>query len=166
MLRRKGLALSLGLVLLIALAVAPAFAATSDSGSHNVTFSNKATIDLTLSGGNYAFGDVDPVASPFTSANDVLTANVKCNSGWTLKVKGDTNFVSGANNIPIGRLAWDKDDGASWDAMTTTDATVATGTKTASSGVDTKTEYRLSIDYNDDVADGYSAAITYTATTP
>ena len=165
MLRRKGLYVIIGLLVIASLAVAPAFAAT-DSASHTVSFNNRGSVQLTLDQADINLGDVDPDVAQ-QSAADALTATVKSNGNWTLNVKGDASFSDGGvNTIPIGRLEWDADDFVSPTTMTTTDAQVATGSKTGGAGQAVGMEYQLTTTYDDEAANGYQANITYTATTP
>ncbi len=150
------------LVMLLGIGIA---GAASDDDTHTVTFNNKAAIQINVTPGSVDFGDVDPVTGTYTATNAV-NAWVRSNTNWTLYVKGDANFVSGGNTIPISRLGWQRNGGSGFTVMTTSDASVRTGSKTGGAGVDTSMDYQLSITWDDDVADNYSATITYTASTP
>ena len=141
-------------------------AQTEDSKSHTVTFDNKAAVRLTLNETTYDFGEVDPVASPFFSPDNAVNPNVRCNSNWTLSVRGVGDFHSGTYTIPLSRLSWRANGSGGYTTMTTADATVATGSKTGNAGVTTAMGYRLEITFDDDPADDYSTTIIYTATTP
>lgn len=156
---------SITLMLLVMLLGAGTASAASDNGSHSVTFNNKAAVKISVPSDVVDFGDVDPVTGTYTLTNAV-TVNVKCNTNWTLYVRGSGSFTSGSNSIPLSRLGWQINGGSGFTAMTTSDAEVRTGTKTTGSGVDTGMDYRLTIQWDDDPADNYSATITYTASTP
>jgi len=150
----------------VALAVLWAVPAQGATDTHTVTFDNNSAITLTIPETTYGFGDVSP-ASAATSANDVVNATVKSNAAWSLKIKGSANFISGSNNIAIGRLQWSENNSTpSWTTMTTSDVEVASGSATGETGVTKGMEYKLGLTYDDVVADGYSATITYTATNP
>ncbi len=138
--------------------------AASDQDTHTVTFNVKAAIQLNVPEATYDFGDVDPINSPY-SATGAVNPWVRCNTNWTLNVRGSGDFASGSNTVPLSRLGW-RYGGGSYTAMTTSDAQVRTGTKTGGAGISTAVDYQLTVSWDDDVADGYSATITYTAVTP
>lgn len=143
-------------------------AQTSDSASHTVTFNNKAAVRLTLAETTYNFGDVDPITNGgvFTSPDNAVNPNVRCNSNWTLYVRGSGDFSSGTNSIPLSRLGWRAGGIGSYTTMGISDAVVAKGSRTGNAGVTTSMGYQLTITFDDPAADGYSTTIIYTATTP
>ena len=145
------------------LALMWAMPAQGVTDTHTVTFDNSTALSLTIPETTYDFGSVSP--SSAAQAENAVTATVKSNANWALKVKGDTNFVSGVNTIPVGRLSW-ATNGTDWTTMTTSDATVATDGSTDESGDSYGMDYKLLLQWGDTIADDYSATITYTATNP
>jgi hypothetical protein len=139
--------------------------AASSFDTHTITFDLKGGIEIDVVQPTYGFGSVDPWGSPYYSAENAITVNVKSNTNWTLYVKGDQYFTSGTNQIPISRLSWSQDN-TNWNTMSSIDSQVTTGGPTGSSGTNVGMEYRLVIQYDDPVADGYQATITYTGVTP
>jgi len=131
--------------------------------THTVTFDNSTAIQLTIPETTYDFGAISP--STAATAANAVTATVKSNANYTLKVKGDTNFVSGENTIPIARLSW-ATNAVDYTAMTTSDATVATDGQTDESGDAYGMDYKVQLNWGDTIASDYSATITYTATNP
>ena len=145
------------------LALVWAMPAQGVTDTHTVTFDNSTAISLAIPETTYDFGSVAP-GTASTGAN-VVNATVKSNANYTLKVKGDTNFVSGVNTIPVGRLSW-ATNATDYTTMTTSDATVATDGQTDESGDSYGMDYKLLLQWGDTIADDYSATITYTATNP
>jgi len=142
---------------------------TEDSDNHTVTFDVKPAIEIEVQESTYNFGDVDPIGSPYYTPQDAITVNVKCNTNWTLRVKGEGNFSNGSDEVPLSRLEWMEDWNGNendWDGteMTTSDVDVTSGTQTSNSGTDVKMEYRLTITYEDPVGDNYATTIVYTGT--
>lgn len=147
----------------VAFAVLWAVPAQGVTDNHTVTFDNSPAIQLTLSDTSYDFGAISPASA--AQADNAISVTVKSNSNYSLKVKGDANFVSGLNSIPIGRLQW-ATDSANWTTMTTSDVNVATGTQTDEDGDTYGMDYKIQLNWGDAVANDYSATITYTATNP
>ncbi len=139
--------------------------AASAQDTHTVTFNVKAAIQLNVPETTYDFGDVNPIDSPY-QALSAVNPWVRCNTNWTLYVKGSGDFASGGYTVPLSRLGWRINGGGSYAEMTTSDAVVRTGTKTGGAGQTTSIDYQLTVNWEDDVADSYSATITYTAVTP
>jgi hypothetical protein len=145
------------------LALVWAVPAQGVTDTHTVTFDNSTAIQLIIPETTYDFGAISPSSAAI--AENVVNATVKSNANYSLKVKGDANFISGQNSIPIGRLQW-ATDSSNWTTMTTSDATVATGDQTDESGDTYGMDYKIQLNWDDPIADDYSATITYTATNP
>jgi len=154
-------------------------AATTDSKNHNVTFSLQSAVQLNTIPA-VSFGNVDPSGSPYTSAEFVV--QLKSNANWTLKVKSigpdgiagnaDDNYFkdnngSGSNTITVNdHLEWSTSPYSAWNWMTTTDATIKTGTKNSDNNwQDILMKYRLTINWSDQAANNYLGVIQYTVTT-
>ena len=157
------------LVAAIAAATAlPAMAAppASDTANQTVKFTNRASVRLTMSVPTVDFGNVDPLATYTQTGGN---ANVRSNANWTLTVASPANFSDGATNtIPLSRLALSTNAGAyaAFPAAGGT-STIATGARTSNTGVDNTLSYQLTLQWADNASTNpYTAALTYTATTP
>ena len=143
--------------------------ATNTVATHTVTFNNKATMDISIDNATVAFGDMDPATYPSGSPKGIasaVTLTCKSNKTWALNVKSESaNFTSGANNIAIGHLTWQKHSGTGYVAMTTSDAAVLTGQAATASQAQAM-DYKLYVDWTDPVADNYTATIDYTISQP
>jgi hypothetical protein len=146
----------------------PAMAAppASDTANQTVKFTNRASVRLTLSVPTVDFGNVDPLAT-YTQGGG--NANVRANANWTLTVTSPANFSDGgANTIPLDRLSLNT-NGGGYNAFSAAGGTqtIATGAATSNAGTDNTLSYQLTLQWGDTPsANPYSAALTYTATTP
>ncbi len=82
---------------------------------------------------------------------------------WYLKVKGSGDFSNGSTTFPLSRLGWRQDGSSSFTPMSTTYATVTSGTATAPTNIDM--DYQLQVDWSDPPGNNYSTTITYLLTT-
>ena len=142
----------------------------TDSGLTTLAYIAPITMNITTSSNTaYNFGKIIPNLT-YTTANDIQNITITTNesTGWILYIKATTsNFVSGANSIPISCLEWRYDNSSQdWTDLSTTDTNVRSDTNpTSLSGVITGIEYRLNIPYGSIPAADYTATITYTAVT-
>ena len=148
----------------------PAMAAppTTASATQTVKFTNRASVQLTLSQALTDFGAVDPL-TPYTASGG--TATVKANAPWTLTVAAPTNFTEdagGSNTIPIGRLGLSANGGA-FAALASGTNPVSSGAATTNAGTATTLNYQLNLQFGDapnTAGNNYQAVLTYTASTP
>jgi len=82
---------------------------------------------------------------------------------WYLKVKGIGDFNNGSSTFPLSRLSWRKDGTSSFTSMTTSYATVTSGTATSPQHI--SMDYQLEVDWTDPPGEDYSTTITYLLTT-
>jgi hypothetical protein len=155
---------------LTAVSAVSAFAAppSSDSQNQTVKFTNRASVQLTLSAPTVDFGQVDPLT---TYAQPGGNANVKANAAWSLSMTAPANFTEtggGTNTIPIDRLALAINGGA-YNPVGTGPTAISNGARTTNAGTDTALAYHLQLAFADDpntAGDNYQAVLQYTATTP
>lgn len=107
-----------------------------------------------------------------TSAN---TLSVTSNKSWTVSLKANTaafSFVPSAGDVdPVkacGNLSYKVSGGPSFTGITTTNASVKTGSKggTATSGNTFAMDYQLTSNLSQDPPGTYTLAIVYTLTAP
>lgn len=107
-----------------------------------------------------------------TSAN---TLSVESNKSWTVSLKANTaafSFVPSAGDTdpakPAGNLSYKLSTAGTYTAITTTNATVKTGSKggTATSGNTFVMDYQLTSNLSQDPPGTYTLAIVYTLTAP
>jgi hypothetical protein len=99
-----------------------------------------------------------------------LSATVKANRGWSLKVNGGaatwTAVGAGARaNKPVGDLEWSTSGGAPFTALTTSAASIASSAS-GTSGTTTTLSYRTLWNYTLDTPGTYSMDVVFTATAP
>lgn len=102
-----------------------------------------------------------------SSAGPSIT--VQSNSPWTLYVRAGAATWTGVGavarvNKPAGDLGWNITGGASYATMTTVDATVKSGTRTASDV--TQIYYQVNWSWPLDTPGTYSLVVQYTVTSP
>ena len=149
-----------------------------------VLFDVASTLQLTITPASIDFGSISPAAAA-TTAVGATVANVKSNGGWTLVVKSigangtdespgdDAVFTSGSNTVPVGRMGWRVNPGAStagsaaYVPMGDVNAAVANAAAgTPAAGVDTYLQYQLQTLFSDPVGLNYQTVLLFTATTP
>jgi hypothetical protein len=96
-------------------------------------------------------------------------ATIKTNANWTLSVRATSAVwtATGAQarlSKPASDLAWGTSPGGPFTALTTSDATVASGTRGASNV--TTIHYRTAWDLGLDGPGNYSLTMVFTATAP
>jgi hypothetical protein len=164
---RLGAAVCVAAVL-VAFAAAPASAATSATATQTVKFTNQQSVQLNLAPSTYNFGNVDPLAT-YSSAAGANTATVFSNGAWHIQVNGTGNFSDGgapAKLIPDSRMTVSGNGGPPV-TLSSTAATIASGTATAQAGTAVPLIYALTLQWTDPVSsNAYSDTLTYTAYTP
>lgn len=79
---------------------------------------------------------------------------------WTLRGRGSGDFVSVNNNIiPLGRLAWALNDGATFTPFTTIATDITSGNNT--NGTQVNLDLRLTLDAQDVVDNGYTTNLIF-----
>ncbi len=94
---------------------------------------------------------------------------IQSNSPWTLYIRAGAATWTGVGavaraNKPAGDLGWNTTGGASYTPMTTVDATVKSGTRTASDI--TQIYYQVNWSWPLDTPGTYSLVVQYTVTSP
>ncbi len=115
--------------------------------------------------GNSSFGNVEPINSPYyigvspSTAPYAVRASLTTGNSWNLYIKGSGDFSDGGSNtIPLSQLSWREDgDSGDWTAMTTSNNLITAGSNNSNEDID----YKLDVNWNDNVATGYSTTITY-----
>ena len=113
-----------------------------------------------------------PTEAIYTAGSVVTTgplATIKTNSSWSLTILATTATWTavGANaraNKPVGDLLWGLNSGGPFTAMTTTAATVTSGTRGAANNV--QLYYRTLWNIGLDGPGTYSLTVSYTVTAP
>ncbi len=98
-----------------------------------------------------------------------LTATVKSNRAWSLKISGATatwgsSGLGARANKPVGDLAWSVTGGAPFNALTTSATNIASAGGT--SGTASTVSYRTAWDYTLDTPGTYTMDVVFTATAP
>ena len=110
----------------------------------------------------------DYTAGQTSSASTGPVATIRSNNNWTLLVRASAAVWTGTGGAratkPAGDLLWSKTSGGSYTALTTTNVTVATGTR-GSSNV-TTLFYKTNWAWNLDTPGTYTLTVIYTATAP
>lgn len=162
-----GAAVSVAAVL-VGLAASPAYAAASATAKQTVRFTNQQSVQLSLAPSTYNFGNVDPLAT-HTSAAGANTATVFSNGPWHLQVKGTGRFRDGgtpAKRIPDRRMTISGNGGPPV-TLSSTAATIASGTATPQGGLPVQLLYALTLRWTDPVSsNAFTDTLTYTAYTP
>ena len=141
---------------------------SSDQQNQTVTFTNRASVQLSLDTPTVAFGNVDPLN---TYAQSGGNANVKANAAWSLSMTAPANFTetnAGPNTIPINRLSLAV-NGGGYGAVGVGPTAISNGGRTTNAGTNTALAYHLQLAFADDpntAGDNYQAVLQYTATTP
>ncbi len=99
-----------------------------------------------------------------------LTATVKANRAWSLKVSSGAATWTGSGagaraNKPAGDLEWSASGGAPYTVLTTSPVGMATSAS-GTSGTTTTVSYRTLWDYTLDTPGTYSLDVVFTATAP
>lgn len=113
-----------------------------------------------------------PTEANFNSGSSSSTGpsiTIQSNSPWTLYIRAGaatwTGVGAGARaNKPAGDLGWNTTGGASYTAMTTIDAVVTSGTRTASNI--TQIYYQVNWSWPLDTPGTYSLVVQDTVTSP
>ena len=156
--------LTLAVVLLASFTAANAQSTSSASQTVSLTLQNAIDISITsATGTSFTFDDVTKYGSGLTNAN-ASTLQVKSNRPWAVTVKAAAATFSGpaapATQMPSTVLGVKLNGGASFSALSTTAASLTSGSRGSSS---------FSIDYNANPgfsydAGTYSLSVVYTAT--
>jgi hypothetical protein len=162
-------------VLLLALAAKPASAQTCTGNPCSVTTTATLTVAdllrLTLDATSTNLGaptDVEFTAGSILSVGPVATA--KANRPWTVSVQSTaTKFTYTGTfvdpNKPASDLHWDIASGGTYtNAMSTTAATLKTGTGT--SGTSQGIFYKTLLSYGADVTGSYALGVKFTLSAP
>jgi hypothetical protein len=115
------------------------------------------------------FDDVTGLASVTTAGPNFV---VKANRSYTVYIKADaatfTHTVVNAGdpvyNKPISDVQWTK-DGSTFNTLTTSNVSVATGAATAASA-SVPVSYKLAYNIVNDKPGGYTLGVTYTLSAP
>jgi hypothetical protein len=104
-----------------------------------------------------------------TNVQSGPTVTIKTNGSWTLLVRATaaTWTAAGAEarvNKPVGELAWGTSGAGPFTAMSTTNTTVASGTRGATNTVNLS--YRTTWSWLVDTPGTYSLTVVFTATSP
>jgi len=134
---------------------ASAFAATSSN--QNITFANSAVLSLGFTGSS-TLSFTSPTAGLDSIISTAVTLSGKSNQLWTITASG-TDFTSGANVIPVGRLSVRTGTNA-FKALT--NAGVAIVASQPKGAQDVPLDYNLHLEYTDPIATGYQSTLTYT----
>ncbi|MEO6244188.1 MAG: hypothetical protein ABIQ12_02025 [Opitutaceae bacterium] len=175
-LNMKNVILSRCLVLAAVLASLPAFAANPENVTVTATVPTVAilSVDTNSVAISFAAGDYDlstGAASKTASAGS--TFRVSTNRSWTLSAKaGSANFSYTPTNVgdtstkPAGDLGFKLSTAGSYTTLTTSDQTLATGTRGGYSTVGNTriVDYSLSSNLNQDSPGSYSLTVVYTLT--
>lgn len=172
---------TLGLLSAIAVlglaAPAHAQAACGDTGATASCSLSGVTVTTTVQNIVYMaidvnnFGLTAPTGADFSGGSTATitdataqTLTVKANAAWTLTVKGAAWSGTGNNSKAPGDLSWNVNGGGTFTAMTTSAATVLTGSATGSTtaAIGYKTTWNLTTD----TPGTYTMALTYTLSAP
>ncbi|MEO6067911.1 MAG: hypothetical protein ABJB33_04450 [Gemmatimonadota bacterium] len=144
------------------------------NGSCSVNVASSLTIPtlLRLTIDDTSTALTTPTEAIYDAGTTVSTgpvATIKTNGSWTVLVRATaaTWTASGAGartNKPVGDLAWGKLVGGPFIPMTTTNATVATGTRGASNV--TSMFYQVAWSWPNDTPGTYTITVVFTATSP
>lgn len=113
-----------------------------------------------------------PTEASFNTGKAATTGpsiTVQSNSPWTLYVRAGAATWTGVGaaarlNKPVGDLGWNTTGGASYTPMTTIDASVKSGTRTASNV--TQIYYQVNWSWPLDTPGTYTLVVQYTVTSP
>ena len=172
----KNIILSRCSVLVAVLASLQAFAANPENVTVSATVPTVAvlSVDTNSVAVSFALGDYDLSTGAATkTAAAGSTFRVSTNRSWTLAVKaGAANFTYTPTNVgdtatkPAGNLGFKLSTAGSYTTVTTSDQTVATGTRGgySTSGNTRIMDYSLSSNLNQDSPGSYSVTLVYTLT--
>jgi hypothetical protein len=172
---RKPLSLLLAAAALVGLG-RPAVAQSCSGNPCSVTNTASVTVGtvlkLSLSSLTTTLTSPDTTAFNQGYQDDLsaLTATVKANRPWSLKINGGAatwtaSGVGARANKPVGDLQWSTSGGAPFTALTTSAATIASGAS-GTSGSTYSISYRTLWDYTLDTPGTYSLDVVFTATAP
>ncbi|MDI6799148.1 MAG: hypothetical protein QMD53_00445 [Actinomycetota bacterium] len=154
----------------------PAAVAAIKTGDHTVTFNYKVAMDLTLSTATVNFGDVYAYDGELVDKSGG-TINVKTNKKWGLTVESlgrdgveggddDSKFATaGAERIDVNKLNVTSAGGFVFkhDMTGAPVPVLENQLRTTTGGRVANLTYTLTLDGNEDLADGYRTVIRYTA---
>ena len=128
-------------------------------------------LKLSLSSASTTLTSPDSVSFNQCYLDDLsaLTATVKANRAWSLKINGSTatwaaSGLGARANKPVGDLLWSTTGGASFNALTTGVTSIASAGGTASTAV--PLSYRTMWDYTQDTPGTYSMDVVFTLSAP
>ncbi len=144
--------------------------ATATAVVQHVVSLNVGTTALSLSGiSNISAYNGSGIAT--TADNNLQNITVRANRSWTLSVMGNSATwaltSAGGTTDPgkaVGDLAWSTTGGAPYTAVTTSNATVSTGSATNSTTV--PMSYQTTYDITKDVPGSYAMGLTFTISAP
>jgi hypothetical protein len=172
----KNVILSRWSVLAAVLASLPAFAANPENVTVSATVPTVAvlSVDTNSVAVSFALGDYDLNTGAATkTAPAGSTFRVSTNRNWTLAVKaGAANFSYTPTNVgdtstkPAGDLGFKLSTAGSYTTVTTSDQTVATGSRGGfgTLGNTRIMDYSLASNLNQDSPGSYSVTLVYTLT--
>lgn len=163
---RIGAALAVAAAIATVAGAAPANAALGPAANQTVTFTNQASVAVSLNPSAFGFGSVSPL-TPAVSPAGGNTATVYSNSTWHLQVAGTGNFTdSSGNTIPDGRMTISANGGGP-QALSSGATGIANGTATPQTGTAVPLVYTLTLLWSDPIGtSSFSDTLTYTAVTP
>lgn len=174
---KKLLSIAAGLALVAGISTAAQAQAVSVTGASPLSVTSYVTVTaptiLRLSINDTSTAVTAPVEADFDAGfQDVagaVSATVKSNRGWTLKIKGGAATWTGTGgarlNKPVGDLLWGTVSPAA-TAMTAVDANVAAPSLTGTSGATSNINYRILWGYANDTPGTYSIPVVFTLTSP
>jgi hypothetical protein len=141
----------------------------SVTNAASVTVGTVLKLSLSSTSTSLTSPDTTAFNQGFQDDLSALTAKVKANRAWSLKISGATATwgASGAGaraNKPVGDLAWSVSGGAPFTALSNTAASIASAGGT--SGTTSTVSYRTSWNYTLDTPGTYSMDVVFTATAP
>jgi len=164
----------------LALFARPALAQTSCQTPNGATGTCSINVASSLTIGTLLRLTIDDTSTTLTTPTEAIydagntvstgpVATIKTNGNWTLLVRATaaTWTASGAGaraNKPVGDLQWGTVVGGPFTAMTTTNATVANGTRGAANV--TSMFYQVLWSWPNDTPGTYTLTVVFTATSP
>jgi hypothetical protein len=174
---KQFIALAAGLALVATTAQAQTVSTTANPGSvtsyATVTVPTllKLTIDDTSS--TIPAPTATDFDNGFSDAGTLVNATVKSNKAWTLSIKGGAATWTGTGGASatkaVGDLHWSTSGPGAGTALTTSNATLASGasgTTGGASGQSFAIDYRILWSYSSDTPGTYTIPVIFTAAAP
>lgn len=171
---------SVRLILSVSAALAASHALAQTTQTITVSSSVPQVLALTVDTNtvtmNFVTGDYNATTGAATkTTTSANTFSVSSNKSWTVSVKANTAAFSFTPSLgdtdpskPAGNLSYKLSTAGTYTALTTTNASVKTGSKggTATSGNSFIMDYQLTSNLSQDPPGTYSLAVVYTLTAP